>query len=241
MKAGRWIKQTPDFLEKRKQDSKQCVHIKNVEEKHPISNQYPVMEKNGSLDEMVMNGSRSTCPLFYARYHLRAPWNGNAKFSTYLWIIFKIKQPSTQSTLWVVYWGIFLYKMCLQLRFKMRVCIVFFNISPKTPFSIFTSQKSWLILREYTCNSLNNRGWIEKNNYGIYQNLQHFKPYNFEKFQQNLIISKSATIYHCSSTMAYGIVRARKLEKNTIFDSTTLLILFQQLWRPSYSYNKLNE
>ena len=33
----------------------------------------------------------------------------------------------------------------------------------------------------------------------------------FEKFQQNLIISKSTTIYHYSSTMAYVIGQSQKL------------------------------
>ena len=53
----------------------------------------------------------------------------------------------------------------------------------------------------------------KKINPDINQNILPFKPHNFENLQQNLIISKSATIYHCSSTMDYGIDQDQKLGK----------------------------
>ena len=98
--------------------------------------------------------------------------------------------------------------MCLQSRFKMRARFVssVSCIYPKNPSTIFTSQNSSQILREYICNPLSNRGRIEKYvliSIKIFNII--FYPHNFETFQQNLIISKSATIFHCSSTMAYGI------------------------------------
>ena len=41
----------------------------------------------------------------------------------------------------------------------------------------------------------------------------YFKPHDFEKNQQNLKTSKSATIYNCASTMDYGLVQAQKIGK----------------------------
>ena len=63
-----------------------------------------------------------------------------------------------------------------------------FCICPKTPFSIFTSQKSSRILREYVCRPLSNGCQIDKNNSVIYRNIQHMFL--------NLIISKFSTQYH---------------------------------------------
>ena len=68
-----------------------------------------------------------------------------------------------------------------------------------------------------------------------------FKPHNFKKNQQNLIISKSATIHYFSSNMSYGIGRDRELRKQNRkkLENTTDPYLAPS--NPSYSYDKLNE
>ena len=61
----------------------------------------------------------------------------------------------------------------------------------KTLFSIFTSQKTSGILREYVCRPLSNRGRRENNNSDIYRNNQHmFLLNDFETFNTvSLIIN----------------------------------------------------
>ena len=90
-----------------------------------------------------------------------------------------------------------------------------FCICPKTPLSIFTSQKISQISRDFICSPLSNRVWTEEISSDIHQNIQnyYFNTHNFDFFQKNIIISKSATIYHCSSTMAHGIGQDHKPEK----------------------------
>ena len=121
-----------------------------------------------------------------------------------------------------------------------------FCICPKTQFSIFTSQKISSISRKSLCRPLSRRGCkkidiYQKIKSDINQNILFFKPHNFEKFQQNLIISKSAKIYHLSSNMAYGIGQAHKLGKQNRkrLDKTTDTYSLRST--PSYSYDKLNE
>ena len=46
------------------------------------------------------------------------------------------------------------------LKYLPVLCLVFFCICPINSFSIFTSQKSSLISREFLCRPLNNKGWI---------------------------------------------------------------------------------
>ena len=89
---------------------------------------------------------------------------------------------------------------------------IFLNFS----FYIFTSQKSLQILREYIYISLGNSGWIDQIKSDIYRNIQNgsFKPPIFLK--QIIIISESAKIYICLSTITYGIERAHKLGKQNI-------------------------
>ena len=117
-----------------------------------------------------------------------------------------------------------------------------FCICPKPPSYIFTSQKSSQILRGSRCIPLSNRGQI-KNIYLISIEIFNiiFLTSQFRFFQQNLIIPKSATIYHCSPTMAYGIVWAHKLvnQNRKWLDNTTDPSSAPST--PSYSYNKLNE
>ena len=66
-------------------------------------------------------------------------------------------------------------------------------------------------------------------------------PSQFQNFQQNLIISTSEIIYHCSSTTAYGIGQSHKLRKQNRkqLDNITEPSLLPLT--PSYIYNKLNE
>ena len=106
-----------------------------------------------------------------------------------------------------------------------------FCICPKTPLSIFTSQNISQISRDFICSPLSNRGWTEEISSDIHQNIQnyYFNTHNFNFFQKNIIISKSATIYHCSSTMAHGIGQDHKPEKKTRSDSTIPHILLQHL------------
>ena len=87
----------------------------------------------------------------------------------------------------------------------------FFVFYPKTPFSIL-----------YLKIALKSEGNLDvapsvigvNKNSAIHRNIQ-YKMFTLPilKFQQNLTISKSAIIYHCSSIMDNGIVSARKLEK----------------------------
>ena len=67
------------------------------------------------------------------------------------------------------------------------------------------------------------------------------KPDNFEKFQQNLTVSKSATIYYFSSTMAYGIGLAPKIGKKNRNQLANTTDPSSAPSNPLYSYDKLNE
>ena len=101
---------------------------------------------------------------------IRAPQNGHTNLLIYFWIIFKIKEPRTQLTVLIVYWGVYIYITFLQMSLKMLahfVSRVFLYLS-KTPFSIFTSQKSSWIFSESICGPLSNRLWIGKINSDIY-------------------------------------------------------------------------
>ena len=144
--------------------------------------------------------------------------------------------------------GICFFRMYLHLCSKMRACFVsgVFCLSPKSPLYFFTSQKRSQISRKYLCRPLSDRGWLDffdiyqKNKFWHQSKYIYFKPHNFEIFQQNLITLKSATIYHCSSTMAYGIGWAQQLKKNRKrLDNTT--DISPEPSTPSYSYDKLNE
>ena len=73
-----------------------------------------------------------------------------------------------------MYWAIFDIKFVYSCVLKCVpiLCLVFF-ILPKTPFSIFTSQKRSQISREYICRPLSIGVWIEKINTDIHGNIQH--------------------------------------------------------------------
>ena len=81
----------------------------------------------------------------------------------------------------------------------------------------------------------------QKINSDTNQKILFFKPHNLEKFQQNLIISKSATIYHCSLTTPYGIGRSHKLDKRNRKRLDNTNDTDSAPSNPSYSYDKLNE
>ena len=67
-----------------------------------------------------------------------------------------------------------------------------------------------------------------------------FLTSQIRKISANIIISKSATMYYCSSAMAYGIGRACKLKK-TESNLKTPQILFQHIQTRSYRYDRLNK
>ena len=69
----------------------------------------------------------------------------------------------------------FKYILCLKLCFKIHARFVssFFCIYLKTPFFVFTSQKSSQMLRESRCSHLSNKGLIGKISSDIHQNIQH--------------------------------------------------------------------
>ena len=107
------------------------------------------------------------------------------KFPNLFFDFFEIKYPSTQFTIWIVYWSIFDIKCVYSCILKgvPVLCLVFFSIFRKTPFYVFTSQKSSQILRESRCSPLSNMVRIEKTSYGIHLNIQHKNlPSQFRKF-----------------------------------------------------------
>ena len=160
------------------------------------------------------------------------------KFPNLFFDFFEIKYPSTQFTIWIVYWSIFDIKCfysCI-LKGVPVLCLVFFSIFRKTPFYVFTSQKSSQILRESRCSPLSNMVRIEKTSYGIHLNIQHKNlPSQFRKFSK-----KSTIICHFSLTVAYGIIWAQKSRKKINWiDNTT--DPYSETSTTSYGYNKLNE
>ena len=94
---------------------------------------------------------------------------------------------------------------------------------------------------KYICSPLVNMGLIKKINSDIYQIIPFFTPHNFETIQQNIIIPESARTYHCSSTMAYGIGRSRKLGKQNRKQLNNNTDTFSTPSTASFSYKKLIE
>ena len=71
--------------------------------------------------------------------------------------------------------------------------------------------------------------------------MKSIKMTQFKKSQKNLTISRSAIIYHFSSTMAYENGRARKLGKQNRKQLDRATDPSSAPSTPLYSYDKLNE
>ena len=130
-----------------------------------------------------------------------APRNGHTTFSTYFWIFLNFNSP-VHNLLFDLCTGIIFTQKVSQLWCKIRARFVFIVLLFFSKNSIFhfNSSKEFTNIKKIFIYTLTNRVPIEKNNTDIYQHIYHIFL--------NLIISKSATKYHNSSSMANGIGRS---------------------------------
>ena len=125
---------------------------------------------------------------FYTFYHLSAPQNEHANFSSNFWIIFIFELPSTQFNLWILYCANF-QKQISQFWCKIRACFVsLFLYFPKSTAHIFNSQKSSKTLRESLCRPSDNRGQIKI--WYISKYSTYVLNFIISKFYHNLIINQ---------------------------------------------------